>query len=308
MELLILFIAVLVDMVFGEYPQKYHPTVWLGEGFNYLIDTNLKRNKWFLFLSGTIKVILYLLLIAVFFYFLLNILKITDIYLYLILSVYLLKSTFSIKHFTECVKTVHSDLIKKDINLAREDLRNLVSRDRSNLSEEEIIHATIASAGENLNDSVIAPIFYFLLFGVTGAVIYRVINSVDAMIGYRTEKYEYFGKFAARLDDAVNFIPARITALLILISSLFIQKSSSKNALNIMLRDNGNTPSINGGWPMAALAGALRITITKPGYYSIGDNIDTAIPEKILLANRFIVLSTAFFLIICFLHLQYGLN
>ena len=308
MELLILFIAVLVDMVFGEYPPKYHPTVWLGEGFNYLIDTNLKRNKWFLFLSGTIKVILYFFLIAVFFYFLLNILKIIDIYLYLILSIYLLKSTFSIKHFIGCVKTVHSDLIKKDINLAREDLRNLVSRDRSNLSEEEIIHATIASAGENLNDSVIAPIFYFLLFGVTGAVIYRVINSVDAMIGYRTEKYEYFGKFAARLDDAVNFIPARITALLILISSLFIKKSSSKNALNIMLRDNGNTPSINGGWPMAALAGALRITITKPGYYSIGDNIDTAIPEKILLANRFIVLSTAFFLIICFLHLQYGLN
>ena len=308
MELLILFIAVLVDMVFGEYPPKYHPTVWLGEGFNYLIDTNLKRNKWFLFLSGTIKVILYFFLIAVFFYFLLNILKIIDIYLYLILSIYLLKSTFSIKHFIECVKIVHLDLIKKDINLAREDLRNLVSRDRSNLSEEEIIHATIASAGENLNDSVIAPIFYFLLFGVTGAVIYRVINSVDAMIGYRTEKYEYFGKFAARLDDAVNFIPARITALLILISSLFIKKSSSKNALNIMLRDNGNTPSINGEWPMAALAGALRITITKPGYYSIGDNIDTAIPEKILLANRFIVLSTAFFFIICFLHLQYGIN
>ncbi|MEE9164684.1 MAG: adenosylcobinamide-phosphate synthase CbiB, partial [Nitrospinota bacterium] len=174
--------------------------------------------------------------------------------------------------------------------------------------EEEIVHATIASAGENLNDSVIAPIFYFLLLGVTGAVIYRVINSVDAMIGYHTEKYEYFGKFAARLDDAVNFIPARITALLILISSLFIKKSSSKNAFNIMLRDNGNTPSINGGWPMAALAGALRITITKPGHYSIGDDIDTATPEKILLANRFIVLSTAFFLIICFLHLQYGLN
>ncbi len=308
MELLILFIAVLVDMLFGEYPPKYHPTVWFGQGFNYLIDTNLKRNKWFLFLSGAIKVIFYLLLIALLFYFLLNILKIIDIYFYLILSIYLLKSTFSIKHFIECVKTVHTDLIKKDINLAREDLKNLVSRDRSNLSEEEIVQATIASAGENLNDSVIAPIFYFLLLGVTGAITYRVINSVDAMIGYHTEKYEYFGKFAARLDDTVNFIPARITALLILISSLFIKKSSSKSAFKIMLRDNGNTQSINGGWPMAALAGALRIAIDKPGYYSLGDALDTALPEKILLANRFIFFSTAIFLIICFLHLQYGLN
>ena len=289
-------------MVFGEYPPKYHPTVWLGEGFNYLININSKRNKWFLFLNGMIKEILYLSLIAVFFYFLLNILKIIDIYLYLALSIYFFKSTFSIKHFIDCVKTVHLELMNRDINLAREALRNLVSRDRSNLSEKEIVHATIASAGENLNDSVIAPIFYYLFLGVTGAVLYRVINSIDAMIGYRTEKYEYLGKFAARLDDAVNFIPARITALLILISSLFIKNSSSKNAFNIMLRDNGKTPGINGGWPMAALAGALRIAITKPGYYSIGDDIDTATPEKILLANRFIILSTAIFLIICFLH------
>lgn len=308
MEILILLAAVVVDFTFGEYPSNYHPTVWLGEGFNYLININSKRSNLVLFLSGMVKELLYLLLISAFFYFSLNILKKIDIYLYFALSIYFLKSTFSIKHFIECVKTVYLELMNEDINLAREALRNLVSRDRSNLSEKEIVHATIASAGENLNDSVIAPIFYYLIFGVTGAVLYRVINSIDAMIGYRTEKYEYLGKFAARLDDTANFIPARITALLILISSLFIKKSSSKNAFNIMMRDNGNTPSINGGWPMAALAGALRMKITKPGDYSIGDDIDTAVPEKILLANRFIVLSTAIFLIICFLHLKYGLN
>ena len=304
MELLILTSAVLIDAVFEEYPSRLHPTVWLGEGFNYLVTINLKKHKWLLFLSGMIRELLYLFLISVFFYFLLNILKIFNIYLYLIFSSYLLKSTFSIKHFTKCIKTIYSDLSKKDLTLAREDLRNLVSRDRSNLSEKEIIHSAVASAGENLNDSVIAPIFYYLFLGVTGALVYRVINSIDAMIGYRTKKYEYFGKFAARLDDAVNFVPARITAILILISSLFIKKCSSKKAFNIMLRDNANTPSINGGWPMAALAGALGIRITKPGHYSLGDDIDTAIPEKILLANRFIFLSTTIFLIICFVHLQ----
>lgn len=304
MDLLILTGAVVVDILFGEYPPRYHPTVWLGGGFNYLININFKNNKWLLFLNGMAREIFYLLLIFSFFYISLNILKIIDIYTYLFLSIYLLKSTFSIKHFIECVKTVHSDLINRDINLAREDLKNLVSRDRSNLSEKEIVHATIASAGENLNDSIIAPIFYYLLFGVTGALLYRVINSIDAMIGYRTEKYEYFGKFAARLDDVVNFIPARITAILILISSLFIKNSNSKNAFNVMLRDNAKTPSINGGWPMSALAGALSIVITKPGKYSIGDDIDAALPEKILLSNRFIVTSTTIFLFICILHLQ----
>lgn len=306
MDLIILTAAVVVDFAFGEYSPKYHPTVWLGEGFNYLVNINLKRNKWLLFLSGMIREILYLFLIAVFIYFLLNIFKIINISLYLFLSIYLLKSTFSIRHFIECIKAIHSDLAKKDTNLARKNLKNLVSRDRTNLSEKEIIDATIASAAENLNDSVIAPIFYYLFMGVAGAILYRVINSIDAMIGYRTKKYEYFGKFAARLDDAVNFIPARITAILILISSLLIKNCSSKNAINIMLRDNSKTPSINGGWPMAALAGALKITITKPGYYSIGDNIDTICPDKILLANRFIVLSTAIFLSVCFLHLQFN--
>ena len=306
MELLVLLFAVLVDVAFGEYPTRYHPTVWLGEGFNYLININLKRNKWLLFLSGMTRELLYLFLISGLFYLLLNIIKRIDIYLYLTLSIYLLKSTFSIKHFTACIKTIHSDLMKKDINLARVDLKNLVSRNRSNLSEKEIMHAAIASAGENLNDSIIAPVFYYLLLGVTGALIYRTINSIDAMIGYRTEKYEFFGKFAARLDDVINFIPARMTAILILISSLFIKNCSSKNALNIMLRDSAKTPSINAGWPMAALAGALGITITKPGSYSIGDNVDTVLPEKILLANRFIILSTAVFLIICFLQLQFN--
>lgn len=305
MDIFILLFAVSLDILFGEYPSKCHPTVWLGDSFYYFANFNTFRNKWLIFCHGMILELLCLILVAASCYSLLNVLKTSNIYFYIFLSIYLLKSTFSIKHFIKCIKAVNSDLIKEDVNLARHDLKNLVSRDRSKLSEKEVIESAIASAGENLNDSIIAPIFYYLLLGVTGALGYRLINSIDAMIGYRNEKYEYFGKFAARLDDIVNFIPARISAILILISSLFVKKSSSDNALNIMLRDNANTPSINGGWPIAALAGALKIKIDKPGHYSIGDNIEKTLPGKILLANRFIVLSTTIFLVICFLYLQW---
>lgn len=305
MEFLILLIAVLVDIAFGEYPLKYHPTIWLGKGFDTLTNINFKKNNRSLFLSGMARELLYLVLIATLSYSFLNVLKTNYTYLYLFFSIYLFKSTFSIKFFLQCLEKIHLDLHNKDINLAREDLKNLVSRDRSTLSEKEIVHAAIASAAENLNDSIIAPIFYYLFFGVTGAILYRTINSIDAMIGYHNEKYEYFGKFAARLDDVVNFVPARLTAILILFSSLFIKNSSSINSLNTMLRDNAKTSSINGGWPIAAMAGALNISIIKSGYYSIGEDIDKEFSGKILLANRFIVLSTTFFLIICFLHLQW---
>lgn len=306
MDILILFMAVSLDIAIGEYPSKWHPTVWLGNCFNCFININNRENKWLLFFKGMILEVLYLFFVAAIFYSLLNVFKTFDVYFYLFLSAYLLKSTFSIRHFLKCIKAVNSDLINNDIDLARDDLRNLVSRDRSKLSEKEVIEAAIASAGENLNDGIIAPIFYYVFLGVPGALIYRTINSIDAMVGYRNEKYEYFGKFAARLDDVINFVPARITAILILVSSLFVKNSSSYNALNIMFRDNAKTPSINGGWPMAALAGALKIRINKPGLYSIGDDIEKALPEKILIANRFVVLSTAIFLLICVVSLQWN--
>jgi adenosylcobinamide-phosphate synthase len=155
----------------------------------------------------------------------------------------------------------------------------LVSRETQNMGGPEVVSATVESVAENTCDSVVAPLFYFLLFGVPGAVVYRVVNTWDAMIGYHGE-YEYSGKFAAKLDDILNFIPARITGLL-LVMAAYLCRKDGKNAWRVMLRDHGNTESPNAGWPMSAAAGALRTQLQKAGCYRLGNINNPLSPELI---------------------------
>src|SRR5262249_46813113 len=142
-----------------------------------------------------------------------------------------------------------------NLDEARVALRSLCSRDPSELSREELLAATIESLAENASDSFVAPLFYFALFGIPGAIAYRAINTLDAMIGYRG-KSEALGKFAARLDDVANFIPARLTALLFLALG-WLLGSDAARGWRILRRDGANTPSPNGGRPMATMAGLL---------------------------------------------------
>jgi adenosylcobinamide-phosphate synthase len=128
----------------------------------------------------------------------------------------------------------------------------------------------VESAAENICDSFVAPIFYFLLFGVPGAVAYRIINTFDAMVGYHGH-WEYLGRFAARLDDVANFVPARITALIIVLAALVCRKNASQ-AWHIMIRDHKKTESPNAGWTIGAIAGALGVQLEKVGHYKLGDN------------------------------------
>jgi adenosylcobinamide-phosphate synthase len=160
-------------------------------------------------------------------------------------------------------------LEKGELHAARDGLRALCSRDPSRLSPEELAAGAIASVAENASDSIVAPLFYFVLFGVPGAVGYRALNTLDAMIGYRGE-YEALGKFAARLDDVANWLPARLTALLLLAAGALLG-CEVRRGWRIARRDAGQTPSPNGGWPMAAMAGLLGVALTKPGVYVLGD-------------------------------------
>jgi adenosylcobinamide-phosphate synthase len=128
----------------------------------------------------------------------------------------------------------------------------------------------VESAAENVCDSFVAPLFYFLLLGVPGAIAYRIANTYDAMIGYHG-KYEYSGKFAAWLDDVANFLPARLSALAIIVAAWLCRKDVSQ-AWHIMLRDHKKTESPNAGWTMSAVAGALGVQLEKIGHYKLGDN------------------------------------
>lgn len=141
-------------------------------------------------------------------------------------------------------------------------VRYLVSRDTENMSENDAYKAALETWAENLSDGVIAPLFYLMLFGLSGIAIYKAINTLDSMIGYRTKRYEKFGKFAARLDDLANFIPARLTALLIV-----LLMPNKAHALKILLRDGHKLESPNAGCPIAALAGSLQIALGGAAYY-----------------------------------------
>lgn len=171
---------------------------------------------------------------------------------------FLASFTLSSKLLYDSVKDVVSS---DDINIKREKISMLVSRDTKELSDSDINKAAIETYGENLSDGVIAPLFYLLCFGIVGAFIYKAVNTLDSMVGYRNEKYEKFGKFSARLDDVLNFIPARITA--ILISILFF----SLKALFEFKKYGKKHDSLNAGLPISALALAINVKLGGPTSY-----------------------------------------
>jgi adenosylcobinamide-phosphate synthase len=138
----------------------------------------------------------------------------------------------------------------------RQALSYLVSRDTEAMTETEVCKGALETWAENLSDGVIAPLFYLVLFGLPGIAVYKAVNTLDSMIGYKTERYFYFGKVAARLDDIANYLPARLTALLIIALA-----EDRRRAWQCCLRDGGKLESPNAGYPIAAMAGALGVAL-----------------------------------------------
>ncbi len=155
-----------------------------------------------------------------------------------------------------------------------------------------MVSATVESVSENSCDSFFAPLFYFVFLGVPGAIAYRVINTLDAMIGHHGE-FEYLGKFAAKLDMVVNFIPARLAALALLMACWLCRKNTPA-AWEMLIRDHGKTESPNAGWTLSVMAGTLGVQLEKVGYYKLGDrkqslSIDTIdISIKLILIAAFL--------------------
>jgi adenosylcobinamide-phosphate synthase len=163
-------------------------------------------------------------------------------------------------------------LERGDIEEARRKLAMIVGRDTAHLEESEILRAAIETIAENLNDAVIAPLFYLGLGGPIGMAAYKAINTLDSMVGYRDERYVEFGWASARLDDLVNFLPARLTAVLVWTCALILGYDAGRSR-RITLRDASSQPSPNAGFPEAAVAGALGIRLGGVNFYH-GARID----------------------------------
>jgi adenosylcobinamide-phosphate synthase len=191
----------------------------------------------------------------------------------------LLKTTFALRALGRAAREVRDAVTQQRIPDARRQLRALCSRDASSLDARALVAATIESVAENASDSFVAPLFWFAVLGLPGAVFYRATNTLDAMIGYRG-KYEWLGKASARLDDALNFVPARLTARLLL-AAAWLQGRAARRGARILARDGARTESPNAGRPMAAMAGILGVELEKAGHYRLGDPIEPLGPGKI---------------------------
>ena len=194
---------------------------------------------------------------------------------------------------TESMK-VYRKLKEKDLNGARYAVSMIVGRDTERLTAEGVTRAAVETVAENASDGVIAPLLFLFFFGPVGGFFYKAVNTMDSMVGYKNEKYLYFGRAAAKLDDLVNYIPARLTGLAFAAAACLIPGMSGKNAFKIWRRDRRNHKSPNSAQSESACAGALGVQLAGPAYYfgeyydkpTIGDPLREIEPRDILRANR----------------------
>ena len=181
----------------------------------------------------------------------------------------LLKTTIAIKGLERYAMTVVESLEMDNLDSARENLSMIVKRNTSNLDKNHVISGVLESVSENTVDGITGPLFYYAIFGLPGAFVYRIINTADSMIGYKTDIFKNLGWFAATCDTILNYIPSRLTGLVMIISAAILQ-NNWKESYKIMIRDGKKTESPNAGYPMAALAGALGTKFEKENHYELG--------------------------------------
>jgi adenosylcobinamide-phosphate synthase len=266
--------ALAVDMLLGEPPTAFHPTVWFGRW----IAVGRARSKCTaprrsLVQGGALTLgVLALAAIGG---------AAIDALLASLLSGQLgahagtlargaaLKPALSLRPLLDAGRAVEHALRAGRLEEARRLTSwHLVSRDTRTLPASEVAGAAISSLAENLGDSVIGPLLAFRAGGLSAAYAYRALNTADSMLGYRTQDLEWFGKCAARADDVANWIPARLSALLVACAAP-LGGGSPERAFSVALSDAGRTPSPNAGWPIAAMAGALDVRLTKRGVYTL---------------------------------------
>ncbi len=276
-----LIFSLAIDVLFGELPGRIHPVVIMGSIINFFkkmfIGIRNRSSGFLLVLCSSIVSSVILLL----FYFIFS----YNIILLFILFIILLSSFYSVNMLLQTAIDVKNDL-KEDIDKARMSVSYLVSRNTDELTESFIVSAVIESLTENITDSYVAPIFYYFIFGIIilfypinyelyflllVPMLYRLSNTMDAMVGYTTDELKDIGFFAAKIDDILNYVPSRIAGLYVVLSA-YLLRLNGKNSFRIMMRDARNCPSPNSGYTMASTAGALDIQLIKKETYILGDN------------------------------------
>lgn len=265
-------LALLLDWNLGEPPARLHPVVWMGRYLGWAGRGLAERSPVRAFWVGVLAWGLGALLFTGVYALLARLLGGLPWWLELPLTALLLKPLFAFRMLLTEARAVERAL-QKSLEAGRTRLSFLVSRNTGSLSAGEVRESLLESVSENLSDSVIAPLFWYLLLGLPGAALYRFANTADAMWGYRGE-WEWAGKWAARADDLLNLLPARLTAILIWgVAPVF--------TLGQLWAEAHKTPSPNSGWPMAALAMGLGVRLGKPGVYLLNPSAPSPSPSDL---------------------------
>jgi adenosylcobinamide-phosphate synthase len=260
-------LALLLDRFLPEPPARVHPVVWMGRLISG-IERLAPRPPTGALAYGAVGVTLVIGAWGALTW--LAIVGLTELgtIAYLLGGAILLRTSFTVRGLIAAGESTRAALEQEDLDDARAKLLNLVSRDRAELSAPLIAASAIESVAENTTDSFIAPWLAFALFGVPFAVAYRATNTLDSMWGKRG-RFEYLGKCAARLDDLVNLIPARLSAALMLLAGVPL-RLPVEQGWRVMRRDQRTTESPNAGWTMSAMAGLLGRRLEKPDHYDLG--------------------------------------
>ncbi len=274
-SILVVFFALALDFAVGDPINKFNPTSWIGSLIAKLAP-HTKHSSENLEKLGGIFIILISSGIVVSLLIFLNIgIKLITIdYMYIIISIIaggiLLKTTIAIKGMERHALAVVTALEQDNISSARDNLSMIVKRNTKNLDKNHVFSGVLESISENTVDGITGPLFYFAIFGLPGAFVYRVINTADSMIGYKTDIFKNVGWFGANCDKILNYIPSRLTGLIMILSAMILGNNWRKS-YEIMIRDGRKTKSPNAGYPMAAIAGALGAKFEKIDHYSLGD-------------------------------------
>lgn len=274
-SILVVFFALVLDFAVGDPRNKFHPTAWIGSLIAKLTPYTKHSSENLEKLGGVFIILISSGIVVSLLIFLnIGIKLITIDYIYIIISIIvgciLLKTTIAIKGMERHALAVVTALEQNNISSARDNLSMIVKRDTTNLDKNHVFSGVLESISENTVDGITGPLFYFAIFGLPGAFVYRVINTADSMIGYKTDIFKNVGWFGANCDKILNYIPSRLTGFIMILSAMILGNNWRKS-YEIMIRDGRKTKSPNAGYPMAAIAGALGAKFEKIDHYSLGD-------------------------------------
>jgi len=291
--------ALLLDFLMGDPKTKYHPTAWIGKLIAVLVPFSRNNSPKKELLGGILIVfavvaIVSTLLIALDFGISLLTIDIISLVVSIVVGSILLKTTIAIRGMQKHALSVVDALEKDDLDSARNHLSMIVKRNTKHLDKNHISSAVLESVSENTVDGITGPLFYYAIFGLPGAFVYRAINTIDSMIGYKTSLFRNIGWFGAKCDTILNYIPSRLTGLVMILSALILGYNW-KESFYIMRRDGKKLESPNAGFPIAALAGALGTKLEKINYYAVGDGNIELTKSHIISAIRLMKVSSILF-------------